>query len=372
MYTSVALALGLTLALTLLWLLSSDLPIARAAPITIKGANASDVVEPRSRTDMPEPLTSLHPQTSQGNGEFIVSLFRDGTWQTVGALAYGQDLTEHQLDLSGLIPSGQVALRLTHEGDTAAHIDAIQLGGAAPQTVLGASEDTVLALKKLASRDYDVIDAAHRTLTFVFDLATGQPASLALTARIEPEHISQIPFQFPPDNTYRIMSASSSFYTYAFDSQPGTLTIDGDLADENLGEPFFKEFSRPGTGHPANYTYGWVRNDDENLYVAIDFTPDNTMDGDKDYAKVYVNAPGGLREFKVSVPEQQWGKPGFTYTPRAVYQHKVYEFKIPLAELGLTPAQPGLPLELAFAAYGTAAAGPPDCFATPNDGTTRV
>ena len=35
-YTGVAFALGLTLALTLLWLLSGDLPIARAAPITIK------------------------------------------------------------------------------------------------------------------------------------------------------------------------------------------------------------------------------------------------------------------------------------------------------------------------------------------------
>jgi len=353
-----SLAAGLGFVLTLLWLLNSSLPIARATPIT-QVANASDAAEP---------ITTLRPQTGRGNGEFTVSLFRDGTWQTVGALAYVQDLTEHQLDLSGLIPSGQVALRLTHGGDTAAHIDAIHLGGAAPQAVLGTSEDTALALRKLASRDYDVIDAARRTLTFIFDPPTGATPVMALTARIEPEYISQIPFQFPPDNTYGAMSASSSFYTYAFDSQPGTLTIDGDLTDENLGEPFFSEFTRPGTGHPANYTYGWVHNDDENLYVAIDFTPDNTMDGDKDYARVYVNVVGDLREFKVSVPEQQWGQPGFTYTPRAVYQHKVYEFKIPLAELGLASAQPGMSLELAFAAYGTAAPSSP-CFAT-LDGST--
>lgn len=49
------------------------------------------------------------------------------------------------------------------------------------------------------------------------------------------------------------------------------------------------------------------------------------MDGNKDYARVYVNTPSGLREFQVSVPEQRWGKPGFIYTPRAGYQHKAYK-----------------------------------------------
>ena len=46
---------------------------------------------------------------------------------------------------------------------------------------------------------------------------------------------------------------------------------------------------------------------------------DNTMDGGKDYAKVYVNTPEGLRMFKASVPEQRWGRPGFTYTERVAY-----------------------------------------------------
>jgi uncharacterized delta-60 repeat protein len=162
------------------------------------------------------------------------------------------------------------------------------------------------------------------------------------------------------------MSADSAFYTYAWDSAPGSLSVDGDLAGEGLGRPFFVEFSETGSGHPSGYTFGWVRNDDDTLYVALDFVPDNTMDGEKDYATVYVRSPQTLKvlkTFRVSMPEQSWGRPGFVYTPRAVYQHKVYEFAIPLHELDLDDISPGTPfdqahgkaLELAFAAYGTAA-----------------
>ena len=68
----------------------------------------------------------------------------------------------------------------------------------------------------------------------------------------------------------------------------------------------------------------------------MDFTPDNTMDGVKDYAKVYAKTAEGLKEFKVSVPETGWGSPGFAYTNKASYQHKVYEFKIPFSQLGIT------------------------------------
>jgi len=127
----------------------------------------------------------------------------------------------------------------------------------------------------------------------------------------------------------------------------------------------FDEYIRVGSGHPQWKTFGWVKNDDTNLYVAIDFTPDNTMDGDMDYAAVYIKTENGLEEFKVSSIMQDWGVAGFTYTDRAAYQNKVYEFAIPYEKIGIdTKPQPtngwtGLqgrnePLEIAFAAYGTA------------------
>ncbi len=279
----------------------------------------------------------------------------------MGELAYDKYLTEGQLELAYPALSGPIWVRIGHTGDTAAHIDAALLNGIAPAQVYNAAEETELALKKLAAGDYDVIDAQGKSLVFSFNQtevsksSKVSPVILSLVARIEPKRITETPFQFPPANLFQTMSSASAFYTYAWDSQPGHLTIDGDLAGEQLGRPFFVEFSKTGTGHPSDYTYGWVRNDADALYVAIDFVPDNTMDGDKDYAKVYVNTPAGLRQFKASVPEQRWGQPGFVYTPRVVYQHKVYEFTILLSELGLTDLTPDDKIELAFAAYGTAA-----------------
>ncbi len=292
-------------------------------------------------------------QAAEDAGYYVISVRTEGRWQTVGTLVYDKQITTQALDLSYLGLSETVQVRVEHRGSTAAHIDTLQLDGRPPAEVRGTTEGSALALHKLATRDNDLIDAGQQRLTFLFTATSGRVLSLA--ARIEPGHISTIPFQFPLSNLYLPLQSDSDFYVYTWNSRPGDLTLDGDLSDEALGTPFFKEFSRTGTGHPANYTYGWVRNDDQTLYVALDFTPDNTMDGDKDYAKVYVNTPAGLREFKASVPEQRWGQPGFTYTPRVAYQHKVYEFAIPLAALGLESLAPGDPLPLAFAAYGTAA-----------------
>src|SRR5208283_5771197 len=53
-------------------------------------------------------------------------------------------------------------------------------------------------------------------------------------------------------------------------------------------KPFFKEYCRTGSGHPNGFTYGRVRDDGKNLYVDLEFTPDNTLGGVKDYAAVHV------------------------------------------------------------------------------------
>ena len=55
------------------------------------------------------------------------------------------------------------------------------------------------------------------------------------------------------------------------------------------------------------------------------------------------------------MPETKWGNADFTYTDKVPYQHKVYEFAIPLKEIGITDSKNADELKLAFAAYGTAA-----------------
>jgi len=288
------------------------------------------------------------------NGTLEVSVLEDGSWREVGSLSFGRFIIEGRIDLSGVTLSGGVTLRITHAGTTAAHVDSVFLGGTVPSLVSGTAEDESLALTKLLATDLDVIDVSGRSIEMTFvDLPQDQELSIA--CRVEPEHLSKIPFRFPLDNVLKPMDTRWHYYTYVLGTNPGELDVDGDLATENLGKPFFTEFSRPGTGHPADFTYGWIRNDRENIYVALDFVPDNTMDGEKDYAAVYFLGTDGVKEYRVSLLERSWGAPGFVYTDRADYQHKVYEFRIPLDEVGLSDPRANDAVDVAFAAYGTAA-----------------
>ena len=176
-----------------------------------------------------------------------------------------------------------------------------------------------------------------------------------MTARVEPETISKIPFQFPKHNLFRpITTAGSQFYPYKLKPKNGNPV---DKTTETSDKTFFKEYCLTGSGHPSGFTYGWVSNDDKNLYVKLDFTPDNTRDGDKDYAKLYVRSGKNLKEFKVSEVNTKWGRPEFTYTDNASYQHKVYNFTIPLGNLDLDQSTANDKIDLAFAAYGTATPG---------------
>ena len=277
------------------------------------------------------------------NGEFIVYVHKDNAWEKAGSLPYDRFFREKEINLSSQLPvagsQGEVRIRIVQKGGGAAHIDSVFLGAAAPREVKGVED----GLKKLSKKDFDVIDAFKKEMELAFPAKT-KSRTLKLTARVEATEISKTPFQFPASNLYRDMSLHSEFYSYKLNS-----------GDVDKSKPFFKEFSRTGSGHPSGFTYGWVRNDKDNLYVTIDFTPDNTMDGGKDYAKVYVKTGSGLKEFKVSVPETKWGTPQFRYTDRVSYQHKVYDFKIPFKEIGLNDARNAKELKLAFAAYGTAA-----------------
>src|SRR4030042_2446863 len=277
------------------------------------------------------------------NGEFSVYVFRDADWQKIGDLNFDKFFRERKIDLSSYISGNEtVKIRLLQKGGGAAHIDSVFLGGISPAGVKGIQDS--IALKKLIQKDYDVINAYGKDIEVMFS-AKGKDKILTLTARVEGERISNVPFQFPLRNLFREMNDRSEFYTYTIGSK------------NESSKPFFKEYSQTGSGPPSGFTYGWVSNDDKNIYVRIDFTPDNTMDGDKDYAKVYVKTEGGLKEFKVSVPEKKWGHPDFIYTDKVGYQHKVYDFRIPLTELGIKKIKDMKNLQLAFAAYGTASPG---------------
>lgn len=292
---------------------------------------------------------AVNGENKSVNGEYIVSVLVNGRWEEAGGLGYNMFLEEKNLDLSGyLADNSPAAVKLIQEGGEAAHLDSVILGGEAPESV-NFNDESLLG--KLSKEDLDLTNVSPEGIELVFP-ANRSSDILSVVGRIEGEKISQEPFKFPSSNTYKKIDMGSEFYTYELNSVSKDITIDGNLEEIEGLAPFFKEHVVPGTGHPEGYIYGWVMNTDEALNVVLDVTPDNTMDGDKDYAKVYVKTGTGVREFKVSVPETTWGEPEFTYTDKVGYQHKVYEFKIPFGELGIGI---GDSLQLAFSAYGTMA-----------------
>ncbi|MHB8842624.1 MAG: hypothetical protein ACYC56_12715, partial [Candidatus Aquicultor sp.] len=292
--------------------------------------------------------SSLRMSSDGANGQFVVWVLQNGSWKEAGKLPFDHNFKQNTLDIGAFVKSATAAkVRIEQEGGAAAHLDSVFLGDKSAVKVNGKSGFVV---KKLSKTDFDVINLGKDGIELVFHANT-KDKTLAVTGRIEGETISKTPFQYPLSNLYETIDANSSFYMYDLGSnkvKEGKNNIIKSLAAK---EPLFKVFSKPDTGHPNGFTYGWVGNDSKNLYVLMDFTPDNTFDGDKDYAKVYVKTDSGVKEFKVSVPDQTWGKPYFIYTDKVKYQHKVYSFTIPLDQLGTDSEN----LSLAFAAYGTAA-----------------
>ena len=284
------------------------------------------------------------------SGEYTISVLAGSKWRNAGTMKFDRFLRNNSLDLSEYLPDdGQAKVRLTQKGGGAAHIDFVSLGGLPPLIIN--NKGNALELKKLSRTDFDVIDSFRKTLEFTF-AANGKDKTLCLKARIEPENISKVPFQFPIQNLFKEVTRNSEFYSYK-------LSIPGEghppkNQSTTIKKPFFKLLCRTGSGHPSGFTYGYVRNDEKNLRVEIDFTPDNTRDGNKDYAELHAKTITGLKTFRVSESALKWGKPDFTYTDRVSYQHKVYHFEIPLEAIDVQKKENGGEIFLAFSAYGTA------------------
>jgi len=129
----------------------------------------------------------------------------------------------------------------------------------------------------------------------------------------------------------------------------GGITVDGLLEEETV--PDFSAFWMPSSPHPDSYTWGWLHSDGEYLYAAVEVTVDNTPD-EEDWGAIYVMVNGELEEFRVSGNAIKWGALGFQYTSSVPYEHRIYEFAIPLSEIN---ASIGDELQYGFGSYGTSA-----------------
>jgi hypothetical protein len=290
------------------------------------------------------------PAGRLAHGGFEVLALADGFWTPAGELRFGVGYAEGSLLLpEAALAAPRVRVRLVQRGGGAAHVDRVSLGEDVPLRLDGASEPGALALA--ARSDRDVLDASGRTLELTFPTARPGTA-LRLHARVEGDVVVGSPFAFPPANQFQPVTAASAFYS--FNPFPAGAAPDW---PRTLGEAgaLFAVHGAPTTGHPPGATLGWVASDRDTLYAALEFTPDNTRDGAKDWASVHVARRGQVREFRVSEADTRWGAPAFVPTERAAFRHKLYTFAIPFAELGARDAAEAGELKLAFSAYGTAA-----------------
>ncbi len=272
------------------------------------------------------PTTSIASSThsndsNQVNGEIIVYILKDNKWLEAGRLAFGRFVQEKKLEILDLKSfEGFVTLKLIKNGGGNAHLDFISFGEKTPVTVDG---ETTL-IRKLSKLDFDVINLDENGIEVTIPTDENNRV-LSVSARIESTVISKTPFLFPIQKLDWLIDENSSFFTYELNSVLATPEIDNMLETMATQDLFFKQHCLPASGHPQGYIYGWVMNDHNNLYVLLDVTPDNTRDGDKDYAMVYVKTDAGVKEFKITESETKWGRASFAYTDKVEYQHKVYE-----------------------------------------------
>lgn len=323
----------------------------RIAAIDPGGIYVADLV-----TGKVEKTAAFRPQSSGCGREcaesYHVSTWDGSKWAERGVLHYGMHYQEKTLDLSKYLPdaSGQFRVRIRQQGMEAAHVESVALVGGAnrylPESALhlGTSKDVVA---QVLYQDNEVLDLHEAEMEVRWSGVPSGSANLRLAFNAREEILSNrkaLPFSYP--------SEPERVYEYRLvDNRP--LVVDGNqTAQDGLTEPLFKAFSRPNTGHPSADVYGYVQSDAEYLYGALDFTVDNTMDGEKDWASMRVKTAGGWKEFRVTVSDRRYGSVGFIQTGMVHHTHKYYEFRIPLSEIG---AGAGDTVGIGFQAYGTAA-----------------
>ena len=276
-------------------------------------------------------------------GSFSVYVFKDGEWQLQGVLHF-PDYETLQIQLSNY--TGQLKLRLVQEGHDAAYIDQVIVRKYGipylPTSAVNIDNNTDV-LTKILYPEYDVCNGWDSTLEIVWD---NVPQNVILVMRAMDQDLGEghgTPMYYPWPYEHCTLS-----HLLVND---GGIIVDGLLQEPR--EPDFSVFWQPYSPHPDGYTYGWIYCDNEFLYAAVEVTADNTPDAE-DWGALYITVDGKQKEFRVS-EDQTWGVRGFQYTSSVPYEHRIYEFKIPLSAIN---AVVGSEIRYIFGAYGTVVSYP--------------
>jgi len=168
--------------------------------------------------------------------------------------------------------------------------------------------------KKVGGSEKDVLDIHENPVEVMFEVPKAKKYVLEVTAN---EY---------DDRSSILRSPKQGFMTGKVFG--GTMNIDGVL-DAGLGP-----YSNPvwwilRNGRQQTFTYSWFKSDGNYLYAAIEVTGDNAKT-DNQRASLILQMPDrGYEKFTIDASNKEYGKSGFQYTNKAVWEHKIFEFKIP-------------------------------------------
>ncbi len=250
----------------------------------------------------------------------------------------GQDLT--------LEPKRTVKVHISSSSGRPVHIDQATLDvGGQTLTPVRATADGRDVTKKLTSRDDDIVGAKEYWIEYV-PASEAQGARLQLVAATKQESRA---VSLPENGTAqpRVIQAKK-FYDYKLGSRKGTLLLDGQITpEEQLGKPSLKTEIKTAISKKPLPILAWVMDDGQYLSVAIDVAADNTVSDADDETILYVRGEGGLASFRAGDAPDEYGRRGATYTGAANFEHRVYEFRIPMDKLP-TPVKGKLGLSAAL------------------------
>jgi uncharacterized repeat protein (TIGR01451 family) len=286
-------------------------------------------------------LVTAEPVSSgtENDGSYNIYVSLPGDWQWQGALDFSDYVTR---ELTLQHNTGTLQIKIVQHGHDTAYVDYLALSkdGVTYSPVSAVNLNTGAdVLAKVLSPEYDVCYAWDSSLVITWDAV---PANTTLLMRAVEEDLGAYhgtPFYYPYIHNGEFLK-----YTLVDD---GGMAVDGVLAE--TGAPDFSVFWQPDSPHPDGYTYGWLHSDNTYLYAAVEVTADNTPDKE-DWGALYLQAGSQLKEFRVTPQDTTWGAAGFQYTAKVPYQHRVYEFKIPLSSAGV---QTGDEIQYGFGCYGT-------------------
>lgn len=282
---------------------------------------------------------------------FHLSTWDGEAWQTRTQTHHPEGLAERVASLREYLPDadGRYRVRITQVGRDEAFVDQLSMltwdgRDVAPASVKMIDDQRDLR-SALSKRDRQMVDFHNRTVEVEWSASEALSAQMSLFAQeSSPAEMKLRPFEYPDSSSKQAFSVPlGSSRSWQIDGQPEAADV--------LGSPLFSTLSRPDSAHRAATVRGYAANDDTYLYAALDFAVDSTEENRGDWAALEVRTADGWKRFVVDAENDDWGAVAYTRTPDADWGHRYYEFRIPLAQLGLDA---GGIAQVRFQGYGSA------------------